>query len=802
MKQLAFPLTALLCAALSIPAQGAQRCPGGASWCDDFEHGAARVLVAGAAAAVGLDGATANHFLPAGDGQALLVAPADSALLTRIPYFVEARVRPSAPATAAARKVYLVARHLDENNWIGVSVSFTPGSKRLLFELVRMEDGKLLHLKQVGRTSEAGDSYGDSYHTVRLELGDELLTLYLGGERLTTTPLPFAPGGQAGVRADGGAFDIDDLRIGAAAQRPGRIALARMTGRIGLQAGDAPRHFAVSAFDGDGVSALPFSAQSSDPAVASVAVAGADLLVRAHRPGAATITLTGRDDVNVATTLALTVAPAQHAPARTYALRGHLAPAAHARAVPVDTPLRITFDQAATLGSAGTVRIFRAADDALVDVIGTADDVDTIGYPGQPFKRVVRYQPLRIDGASLTIRPHNARLAYGTDYYVTIDPGVVAGATLGGQPFTGLGRQAGWRFRTRAAPPTGRTLSVDDDGPADFRTVQGALNHAMRALPRAAPVTIHIANGRYEELLYLRGKDKLTLRGQSRDGVVIEAANNDLANPGSGTAQAATSPAATGGRSVLLIEDADLVTLTNLTLRNSSRRAGTPGGSQAEALYFNSENGRLIAHDATFLSEQDTVQVKGYSWFYRTLIAGNVDFIWGYNRAALFERSEIRSVGDSANPASGGYVVQARTVAAGDPGFVFLDSRLTHGPGPAGNDVPAGSTYLARSPGTASTWDNVSYIDCRIDAHVAAAGWAGAGVQGQPAPNPPLPGAGAGWREAGSMDLAGTPLDLAARVGADLPATAQARARFGTRARVFQGFNGGRGWQIVPPAEQ
>jgi pectin methylesterase-like acyl-CoA thioesterase len=803
MKQIAFPVTALLCAALSIPAQGAQRCPGGASWCDDFEHASTRVQAAGGAAAVRLDGATANHFLQAGDGQALLVPPAASAPLTGAPYFVEARLRPSAPATAA-RKVYLVASHLDASNWIGVGVRFTPGSKRLLFELVRMQDGKLLPLKQVGRTSEAGDSDGDIYHTVRLEVGAGLLTLYLGGERLTTTPAPFAPGGQAGVLADGGSFDIDDLRLGAAAHLPGRIALARMTARIGLQAGEAPRRFAVSAFGGDGVSALPFTAQSSDPSVASVRVAGAALIVRPHRHGAAILTLTGRADVNVATALALTVEPAQRAPTRTHALRGQLSPAAQAKAVPVDAPLRITFDQPPTLGSAGSVRIFRAADDSLVDVIRTADEVDTIGYPGQPFKRVVRYQPLRIDGASLTIRPHNARLAYGTDYYVTIDPGVLARATLGGQAFAGLGRQAGWRFRTRAAPPTGRSLHVGADSAADFRTVQGALNHAMRTLPRAAPVTIHIANGRYEELLYLRGKDRLTLRGASRDGVLIEAANNDLANPGSGTAQAATSPSATGGRSVLLIEDADLLTLRNLTLRNSSRRADTPGGSQAEALYFNSENGRLIAHDATFLSEQDTIQVKGYSWFYRTLIAGNVDFIWGYNRAALFERSEIRTIGDSANPASGGYVVQARTVAAGDPGFVFLDSRLTHGPGPAGNDVPAGSTYLARSPGTASTWDNVSYLDCRIDDHVAAAGWAGAGVQGQPAPNPAVPGTGtgAGWREAGSMDLAGTPLDLARRVGGDLPGTAQARTRFGTRARVFQGFNGGRGWQIVPPAEQ
>ena len=99
------------------------------------------------------------------------------------------------------------------------------------------------------------------------------------------------------------------------------------------------------------------------------------------------------------------------------------------------------------------MRIFRAADNALVDVIHAARKSTRSAIAGQEFKRVVRYNPIRIDGAHVTIRPHNARLAYGTEYYVAIDDGVFAGATLGGRPFTGLGRQAGWTFRTRAAPP-------------------------------------------------------------------------------------------------------------------------------------------------------------------------------------------------------------------------------------------------------------------------------------------------------------------------------------------------------------
>jgi pectin methylesterase-like acyl-CoA thioesterase len=319
----------------------------------------------------------------------------------------------------------------------------------------------------------------------------------------------------------------------------------------------------------------------------------------------------------------------------------------------------------------------------------------------------------------------------------------------------------------------------------------------MRAYPRATPVTVSIRNGRYPELLFVLGKDNLTLRGESRDGVVIHATNNDGINPGSGSSQGPGAPGFTGGRALLMAEESDLLTLENLTLHNTTIRAHTRSG-QAETVYFNSDGGRLVARQARFLSEQDTIQVKGYAWFWRSLIEGNVDFIWGANRAALFEESELRTVGDSANPASGGYLVQARTVLPDDPGFVFLNSVLSSGPGPTGQTVPVGASFLARSPGTAATWDNVSFLHCRIGPHVAPAGWAGAGVNREPAPNPRQASATRGWREFGSLDLDGRALDLSARRDGHVLSAEQAQALFGSRKAIFARFNGGAGWEPVP----
>jgi pectin methylesterase-like acyl-CoA thioesterase len=414
--------------------------------------------------------------------------------------------------------------------------------------------------------------------------------------------------------------------------------------------------------------------------------------------------------------------------------------------------------------------------------------------------RKVNTVPIRIDGNAATIKLHSNRLAYGTEYYVAIADGVFTGATLHGVPFAGIGKLANWSFATKAAAPTGDTVTVDDDGPADFRTVQGALDYAMGRIAKDVPVTIRVMNGTYDELLYLRGKDNVRIVGESRDGTVIRYTNNDSLNPGTGASQSAGSNAApSGGRAIMLVESSDLLQLENVSFNNTTLR-GSGISAQAETLYFNSDAGRLVAKNAAFYSEQDTLNLKGWSWFHRSLVAGNVDFIWGGSRAALFEDSEIRSVGDTGSATGGGYVLQARVPAATDKGFVFLNSRLTHGPGPGPlhGDVPAGATYLARSPGGTSSWDNIAFINCRMDRHVAPVGWAGLGVNGQPAPNPVQPNATSGWREYGTTDLAGAPLDLAARVGGFQLSASDVAAGFATRAQVFAAFGNGAGWDPQP----
>ncbi|MDQ1816616.1 pectinesterase family protein [Massilia sp. CCM 9210] len=723
-------------------------------------------------------------------------------LFTHVPpaadYFVEARIRalPGPPG-----QLYLLGRHVDANNWFGAGLQISDASPTVQADIVRQQHGKLSRLKQVRRAIASEGRF----LTVRFEMAGEALSVYLNGEKLSTATVPAsAIAGAVGVYSSGKSFELDNIRVGDPANKPMRIAPAVAASSFKAQAGDPPSTLPISAFSGDGLTPARFTVRSSNPAVASATVRGGSIVVTPKKPGSASLVLASVADPSVQSIIDASIAPAFAPPAHKADLAGAIIPPARADAVQTDTPLRLRFDQPPRLGSAGSVRIYRQADHKLVDIIRPGDEVAAIGYPGQDQRRYTRRTPITIDGNSATIRPHAHRLAYGSAYYVVVEPGVFDNATINGAPFAGIGKAAGWTFRTRAAAPAGPMLSVDDDGPADFRTVQGALDHAMQHAGQATPVTIAVGNGRYDEMLFIRGKDNLTIKGESRDGVVIHNGNNDGYNPGSGLSQGPQSPSFTGGRALLMAETSDLLTLDTLTLKNTTLRSDRIAG-QAETVFFNNDGGRLIARNASFFSEQDTIQVKGYSWFYRTLIEGNVDFIWGANRAALFEESELRSVGDSANPSSGGYVVQARTVNASDPGFVFLNSALTHGPGPGplANTIPPGATYLARSPGTAATWDNVAYINCKMGEHIAPAGWAGKGVQRYatrapaPNPNPASATASSGWREFGSTDLDGKPLDLSRRAGGYV-LSAQEAATLSTRAAVFSSFDGGRGWHPEP----
>ncbi len=787
--------------AASSEAPIAMNCGADVYFCDDFSASSASnwnlLPVAGPTGAFDLFTQNSNQMLrytaASAGGVLALVKPAAFTGVTSGDYYVEARIRPRNNSTTGNKQLYLIARAQDANNWYGAGLNVQGSTTSTRVAIGKMVAGSFTDniFTRYNTAIEQGTAGGTDgvWYTVRLEMKGNAIVVYLNGQPVITgTDSSFSNAGLIGLYTTNKSFEIDDVKVGNADVKPVQFTVSPVVTTYTAEAGDLPYSLTVTAKNSLGATDT-FTAVSSDTGVVDVSVTGNQVSLNPVGAGSATITLTSGSDPSKTHTISATIAPQFVQPSQTYDLTGRVDPAVAEANAHVDTRLSITFDAPPSLGTTGRIRIFKVSDDSIVDTITLTDNTDAIGYSGQGIYRIVKTNPLSISGNTLTIAVDNAKLAYNTAYYLAIADGVVTGASVKGTPFVGLGKAAGWSFTTKTAAPATGDVTVDDNGAADFRTVQGAINHVVQTVAKDTPATISIKNGDYRELLFLRGKNNLTLQGESRNGVVIHYTNSEGVNSGTGASQAAGSPA--GGRSVFLVETSDLLKLDSLTLKNDTLIGS---GGQAEVIYFNNDTGRLIATNTNFISEQDTVQVKGYSWFYRSLIAGNVDFIWGNNRAALFEESEIRTLGDSRGNGSGGYILQARTVSAADKGFVFLNSSLTRGPGPLGHTVADGATWLARSGGSASYFDNIVFVNTKMDAHINPAGW-----NISPMPNPGTPSATSGWREYGSMDMSATTLDVSQRVSASYQLSfGEIINSYCNRAQVFAAYNSSAGWNPLP----
>ena len=458
----------------------------------------------------------------------------------------------------------------------------------------------------------------------------------------------------------------------------------------------------------------------------------------------------------------------------------------------VDSYLTLEFKSVPRLGRSGSIRILdqsgavadvikmediAASHDARPQLTGTSlftTAMDAIGSPAAGRYRIVYYDPVKVEGNTVTVRLHSDRLGFGQTYSVEIGEGVIEA-----DGFSGIGAGK-WTFTVMPQPEKDTEVTVGSRD-CDFMTVQGAVNFA-NSCGQSHEMVISVSPGVYEEQLYIRSKNHLTIRGAGKESTVIRFDNCNAYTDGVGSGvtsvpELGEAVGKAGGRSVVLVENCDMLRFENLSLENTHGH-----GSQAETVYFNSNDGRLIAVNCNFTGEQDTVELKGWCLFRDCSLTGDVDFIWGYARTALFESCEIRSCEN----ANGGYIVQARC-ESGDRGFVFLDCDIT-----AESGVADGSVYLARSGGDGSCFDNVTYIGCRMGDHIADAGW-----YSSPAPNPSAPSGENGWKEYLSRNMSGMFLDVSSRYSGSRQISAQEyESLYKDAAAIFSDCPEGTDWVL------
>ncbi len=409
-----------------------------------------------------------------------------------------------------------------------------------------------------------------------------------------------------------------------------------------------------------------------------------------------------------------------------------------------DPALRLTFVAPVSLGSAGHIRVFDAAQPraAVADIDMAAPAVQG-EIAGRGFQLL---RPVFLEGNTAVVALPSGALTPGHAFYVNVDAGVFLDG--GGQPLPGLADASAWRFTTAvAAPANSGQLVVAQDGSGDFCSVQGAVDHVPPA--NAERVVIEIKSGVYREIVFINQRPLTTLRGESRSETIISYPNNDALQNKLGSKF----------RALVNAENASGLIVENLTLHNSTPQ----NGSQAEALRVDGSD-QVIVRQADFKSLQDTLQLSGRVYVHDCLIEGNVDYVWGKG-TAYFERCELKTVGRA------GYDVQARN--EGNYGYVFVDSKLTADPGLSGH-------ILARIEADRFPQSHVAYVDCAMGPHIAPEGF--------------LVTSGSDtsrlrfW-EFGSKDLDGQPLDVSKRNAITKQLSPSEAETMRDRAHVLSGWD-------------
>ncbi|HEX2202614.1 MAG TPA: pectinesterase family protein [Longimicrobium sp.] len=262
-------------------------------------------------------------------------------------------------------------------------------------------------------------------------------------------------------------------------------------------------------------------------------------------------------------------------------------------------------------------------------------------------------------------------------------------------------------------------------GVRTWRTLGGAL--AAAPAEGGRPYRVLIRNGRYREKLSVTAPD-VHLVGESREGTVLtyDAAAGHAA-PGGGTWGTRGSytlrVAAPGFRlERMTVENAFAY------MENRRRPDGDPAkmtATQGVAVLTDSASDRAVFRDCVLRGHQDTLfHDGGRAYFAGCAILGSVDFVFGAGQA-VFEDCDIVTLDRGEDP--NGYVTAPSTPLSRPYGLVFVRSRLRkEHPGMGAGTVALGRPWHPAADPQAV--GSAVFVDCWMDDHVSAAGWARMGA--------------------------------------------------------------------------
>jgi len=238
-------------------------------------------------------------------------------------------------------------------------------------------------------------------------------------------------------------------------------------------------------------------------------------------------------------------------------------------------------------------------------------------------------------------------------------------------------------------------IIVASDGTGDFKTVQQAVDSIP--VDNAGPKIIYIKSGTYTEKIHLT-QPFVHLVGQDREKTVLTFDDFARKKGADGKVMGTFASSSVTVRAAEFEAD-------NITFQNPSAPRKVVG--QTVALSVDSD--RAVFRNCRFVANQDTLYASsGRQYYYKCLVRGDVDFIFG-NATAVFDECEIQSSG------KGYLTAQSRTSEEQTTGYVLTDCKLT-----AADGVPDGSVYLGRPW---RPYARVVYLHCEIGLQINPAGW-------------------------------------------------------------------------------
>lgn len=252
------------------------------------------------------------------------------------------------------------------------------------------------------------------------------------------------------------------------------------------------------------------------------------------------------------------------------------------------------------------------------------------------------------------------------------------------------------------------------DGSGTHRSLQAALDALPAKGSSAQRHYILVKPGVYRGPLCVRDKAPFTLYGLGDPAEVriVDARYAGQAKPPGQAAQPCVpaleaSSHGTAGSSTMAIFSDD-VQLLRLSIANEAMDgvrqgrgypagAGEAGGAQAVALMTRGDRIqlqqlRLLGHQDTFFADRAPDAASARVWVQHSLIAGDVDFIFGAARLVI-DDSLILARAGRREPGQGGYVLAPSTPATQALGFLVQRSRWLAEPGLAPGSIALGRAW-------------------------------------------------------------------------------------------------------------